>query len=90
MRAVPTAAPYSSGIAAAINLFNPERVVLGGGVTKVGPRWWEHVRATARAEALPQARVDVVPAAMPDDAPLWGAAALAEGVIAESSPDSND
>lgn len=76
------AAALGSGIAAAVNLLNPERIVLGGGVTKAGPRWWERVRATARAEALPQARVDIIPAAMPDDAPLWGAAALAEGVIA--------
>lgn len=76
-----SAAALGSGIAAAINLINPERVVLGGGVTKAGERWWEQVRATARAEALSQARVDIVPAGMSDDAPLWGAAALAEDVL---------
>jgi glucokinase len=76
-----SASALGAGIAAAINLVNPERVVLGGGVTKAGPQWWERVRETARAGALPQARVDIVPAAMSDDAPLWGAAALAEDVL---------
>ena len=67
------------GLSAAISLMNPERVVLGGGVTKSGERWWQIVRATTRDHVLPQARVDIVPAALGDDAPLWGAAALAEG-----------
>jgi glucokinase len=69
------------GLSAAISLLNPERVVLGGGVTKSGERWWQIVRATARDHVLPQARVDIVPAALGDDAPLWGAAALAEALI---------
>ena len=69
------------GLSAAISLLNPERVVLGGGVTKSGERWWQIVRATARDHVLPQARVDIVPAALGDDAPLWGAAALAEGAV---------
>ncbi len=75
------ASALGSGIAAAINLLNPEKVVLGGGVTKAGERWWEQVRATARGEALPQARVEIAQAGMPDDAPLWGAAALAENTL---------
>jgi glucokinase len=68
------------GLSAAISLLNPERVVLGGGVTKSGKRWWQIVRATTRDHVLPQARVDIMPAALGDDAPLWGAAALAETV----------
>jgi glucokinase len=72
------------GIGAAIGLMNPERVVLGGGVTKSGDRWWRIVRETARAQALPQARVEIVPAGLSDDAPLWGAAALAESLVAQS------
>lgn len=70
-----------SGLAAAINLVNPAVVVLGGGVTKAGEAWWQRVRQTARAEALPQARAEIVPAGLGDDAPLWGAAALAEGLL---------
>ena len=76
-----SAEALGSGIAAAIDLMNPERVVLGGGATKAGERWWQIVRETARAEAMPQARVEIVPARMVDDAPLWGAAALAQALI---------
>jgi len=67
-----------TGLGGAINLMNPERIVLGGGVTKSGERWWRIVRETARYHALPQMRVDIQPAALGDDAPLWGAVALAE------------
>ncbi len=69
------------GIGTAITLMNPERVILGGGVTKSGERWWLQVRASARTNTLPQMRVDIVPAALGDDAPLWGAIALAEDLI---------
>lgn len=68
------------GIGTAITLMNPERVVIGGGVSKSGERWWSVVRAAACANTLPQTRVDLVPAALGDDAPLWGAIALAEGI----------
>lgn len=70
-----------TGLGVAINLMNPARIILGGGVTKSGERWWQAVRAAAREHALPQMRVDIVPAALGDDAPLWGAAALAEGLL---------
>ncbi|MCX7010517.1 MAG: ROK family protein [Kiritimatiellaeota bacterium] len=69
------------GIGTAINLINPERVVVGGGVSKSGAAWWVALRAAARANALPQARVDVVPASLGDDAPLWGAVALAQDLL---------
>ncbi|MBI5301078.1 MAG: ROK family protein [Chloroflexi bacterium] len=70
------------GIGTAITLVNPERVVIGGGVTKSGERWWHIVRESARKNTLPQIRTDIVPAALGDDAPLWGAIALAEkGVV---------
>jgi glucokinase len=66
------------GIGTAITLLNPERVVVGGGVSKSGERWLSAVRASARANTLPQMRVEIVTAALGDDAPLWGAIALAE------------
>lgn len=69
------------GIGNGINLINPSRVILGGGVTKSGERFWQLLRETARLTALPQMRVDIVPAALGDDAPLWGAVALAEQVL---------
>jgi glucokinase len=69
------------GLGNTANLVNPERFVLGGGVTKAGQRWWETVRRVARKTALPQVHFDVVPAALGDDAPLWGAVALAEDCL---------
>ena len=69
------------GLGGAINLMNPQRIVLGGGVTKSGARWWRIVRETARYHALPQISVDIRPAALGDDAPLWGAVALAESLL---------
>ena len=70
-----------TGLGGAINLMNPQRIVLGGGVTKSGERWWRSVRETARAHALPQMRVDIVPAVLGDDAPLWGAVTLGEALL---------
>ena len=70
-----------SALGAAISLMNPERVVLGGGVTKSGERWWRTVRTEARATAFDQSRTEIVPAFLGDDAPLWGAIALAEGAV---------
>ena len=69
------------GIGSAISLVNPERVVVGGGVSKSGPAWWAALREAARANSLPQMRVEIVPAGLSDDAPLWGAVALAQGKL---------
>lgn len=69
------------GLGTAITLMNPQRVVLGGGVTKSGERYWRTVRDTARATVLPGMTLDIVPAALDDDAPLWGAIALAERLL---------
>ncbi|HAL61152.1 MAG TPA: sugar kinase, partial [Chloroflexi bacterium] len=69
------------GIGCAIALMNPERVVVGGGVAKSGERYFQVVRAAARENVLQGMRVDIVPAALGDDAPLWGAIALAEGLL---------
>jgi len=61
-----------------IVLMNPRRIVLGGGVTKAGDDYFENVRAAARANVIPELRdaVDIQPAALGDDAPLWGALVL--------------
>jgi glucokinase len=70
------------GIGNAANLINPECFILGGGVTKSGDRFWEVVRHVARETALPEVHFDIVPATLGDDAPLWGAVALAEDCLA--------
>lgn len=69
------------GLGNAVNLINPQRVVLGGGVTKSGARYWDMVRRVARATARAQATLDIQPAELGDDAPLWGAVALAEALL---------
>ncbi|MBD1921357.1 ROK family protein [Microcoleus sp. FACHB-831] len=66
------------GIGNAANLINPQLFVLGGGVTKAGAQFWEVVRRVARETALPEVNFDIVPAALGDEAPLWGAVALAQ------------
>ena len=65
------------------NLINPQRFILGGGVTKSGERFWQTIQRTARQTALPQIQVEIVPAILGDDAPLWGAVALAQDCLAE-------
>jgi glucokinase len=69
------------GIGNAANLLNPQLFVLGGGVTKAGEMWWTAVREAAQQTALPEVQFDIVPAELGDDAPLWGAVALAAPVI---------
>jgi glucokinase len=73
------------GIGNAANLVNPRRFVLGGGVTKSGEQWWRAVRRGARATALPEVTFDIVPAVLGDDAPLWGAVALAQNALKEDA-----
>lgn len=74
-----------TGIGNALTLMNPDRVVLGGGVTKSGEPYWAEVRRAARANTLPEISADIVPAALGDDAVLWGAIALAEAVLQRPS-----
>ncbi|MBD2301751.1 ROK family protein [Nostoc sp. FACHB-87] len=66
------------GIGNVANLINPQRFILGGSVTKAGELWWNTVEKTARETALPEIDFEILPAALGDDAPLWGAVALAE------------
>jgi glucokinase len=67
-----------TAIGSAANLVNPQLFVLGGGVTKSGRLWWERLRAAARETALPEVHFEIQAAALGDDAPLWGALALAQ------------
>ncbi|MEH2436034.1 MAG: ROK family protein [Nostoc sp.] len=65
------------GIGNVANLMNPQRFVLGGGVTKAGADFWQVVRQVARETALPEVDFEIIPAVLGDDAPLWGAVAIA-------------
>lgn len=71
------------GIGSAANLLNPDTIRVGGGVSKSGPVLWEVMRKVARETAMPEVRLDLAPAALGDDAPLWGAVALAEDAIGQ-------
>ncbi|MCC6191123.1 MAG: ROK family protein [Anaerolineales bacterium] len=73
-----SARALGQAIGNAANLVNPQRFVLGGGVTKSGARYWDAIRASARSAAMPEVHFDIVPAHLGDDAPLWGAVALVE------------
>ncbi|MHC5727081.1 MAG: ROK family protein [Nostoc sp.] len=65
------------GIGNVANLMNPQRFVLGGGVMKAGEDFWQVVRQVARETALLEVDFEIVPAVLGDDAPLWGAVAIA-------------
>lgn len=69
------------GIGNTANLVNPELFILGGGVTKSGEAFWQTLCQAARQTAMPEVEFEIIPAALGDDAPLWGAVALAEDLI---------
>jgi len=73
-----------TGIGNAANLLNPQAFILGGGVTKAGEFWWQAVRQAARQTALPEVEFEILPAELGDDAPLWGAVALAQEALLEA------
>ena len=66
------------GLTSIVNLFEPELVVLGGGVTRAGDLLIEPVRETVRAQAMAPAgrTVEIVPAALGDRVGVVGAAAI--------------
>jgi glucokinase len=69
------------GIGNVANLMNPQRFVLGGGVTKAGEDFWQVVRQVAQKTALPEVDFEIVSAILGDDAPLWGGVAIASMLV---------
>ena len=69
------------GVAAAITILAPERIVLGGGVTKAGDFLFEPLRAEVRrrVKLVPVESVSILPAALGPDVGILGAAAVAMG-----------
>lgn len=67
------------GIASLVNIFNPEMIVLGGGVKDAWPLFIEATREEVRkrAFAYPAERTKLVPSSLGDDAGMMGAAAAA-------------
>lgn len=72
------AAYLGIGIANIINAFNPQRVVLGGGVSRAGKTWLSLVREEAKRRAMKPLyeAVDIVLSELGDDVGVIGAATL--------------
>ena len=67
------------GIANLINIFNPEMIVIGGGVKDAWPLFMSatHEEVMRRAFQIPAERTHIVPSLLGDDAGVVGAAAVA-------------
>lgn len=67
------------GMANLANIFNPDAIVIGGGLTKMGERLFAPVRQAVRRLAFPVVAetVQIVPAALGDDVGVIGAAVVA-------------
>lgn len=66
------------GVATLINIFNPDVVVVGGGVAQIGEIYFREVNSTALNQALPfLTRTPIIPAKFRAESNLVGAACLA-------------
>ncbi|MDO8687541.1 MAG: ROK family protein [Dehalococcoidales bacterium] len=77
---IATAAGYLGvGIVNLVNIFNPDLVIIGGGVSKIGDRLFNPVRQLVRARAFPLMALaaHILPARLGDDAGVIGAAVFA-------------
>ncbi|MBN8204936.1 ROK family protein [Microbacterium esteraromaticum] len=73
-----SAAAVGRALAGAASLLDPERIVVTGGVPRIGEAWWDPMLAAYRAEAIDALQTTpILPGALGDDAPLRGAAASA-------------
>lgn len=71
----------SHGIASVINLFAPQRIVVGGGISEAGDFYFERLREGVRRQAMGvcAAGCEIVPAALGNRAGALGAAGLVLG-----------
>ncbi len=76
-----------------LNIFDPEVLVIGGGVPEMGDLWWRHFETALRNNPMPgPANVHLRPAELGTDAALAGAAWLAFnsiGSLAREHPHSH-
>lgn len=82
-----TVAILGAGIANVINIFNPQRVVIGGGITNFGHLLFDPVRKIALQRAMPPLAsvAEIVPAQLGAQVGVLGAAAVALERILESA-----
>jgi glucokinase len=79
------------GLVSLANVFDPERIVVGGGVAGLGDRVLAPARRVLAERALPAVRgVPVVPAALGADAAVVGAASLALPFLNAPTPESRE
>jgi len=71
-----TATYLGIGMANLVNIFNPEMIIIGGGLSKMGDMLFDPLRRTVaeRAFPLPIGSVQIVPSQLGDDVSLLGAA----------------
>ena len=73
-----SSAAVGRALAGAATLLDPERIVVTGGVPRIGELWWDSLRAAFHAEAIDALHdTPILPGTLGDDAPLRGAAASA-------------
>ena len=72
------------GVRNLLHILDPEVVVIGGGVSRIGPPLWNPMRRVIESDELTiYRRIRLVPAALGDDSGLLGAALL----VHESNPE---
>ncbi|HSR48866.1 MAG TPA: ROK family protein [Anaerolineales bacterium] len=72
-----------TALAGLVHVFNPERIVLGGGVSQAGAFFLDQIERTLRASLMHPAfggDLKVVPTALGDEAALLGAVALVQAM----------
>lgn len=74
-----TATWLGLGISSIVNLLNPEKVILSGGMIAAGEALFEPIRATVKANSfeVPARRAKIVPAGLGADSGVIGAAGVA-------------
>jgi glucokinase len=76
-----------AGLTNLVDVFNPEVIVIGGSLRKLGARYLDTAYEVVKREAFPQSYADVrfVEAKLGDEAPAIGAALLALEKLADAS-----
>jgi predicted NBD/HSP70 family sugar kinase len=61
-----------------INIFNPEAVFIGGGVSLNGEIFWKQIKQTIKDNVFDQlsTKCQILPVSFPDRSPLYGAVGL--------------
>ena len=71
------------GVVNLVHIFNPELVIIGGGVSQAGDLIFDPVRQVVAERIMPDITVDILPAKLGDAPGLLGAVAL----VLENAPD---